>query len=44
MYNCLFNRNPQEWIWVREGIESAKKEYVKAEEFELFGEYISKQF
>lgn len=44
MYNCLYNLNSQEWIWVREGIESAKKEYVKAEEFELFGEYISKQF
>ncbi len=44
MYNCLYNRNPQEWIWVREGIESIKKEYVKAQEFELFGEYINKQF
>lgn len=44
MYNCLYNRNPQEWIWIREGIESTKKEYVEAKEFELFGEYISKQF
>jgi hypothetical protein len=44
MYNCLYNRNPEEWGWVRQGIANVKKEYIETEEFDLFEEYISKQF
>ena len=41
IYKCLYDRNSQEWDWVRDGIKSAKKEYVKTKEFNLFKEYVS---
>lgn len=44
MYNCLYNLNSKEWGWIREGVDSVKKEYVRTKEFELFEDYINKQF
>lgn len=44
MYNSLYNRNFKEWTWIRDGIESTKKDYVEAKELELFEEYVRKQF